>query len=57
MTYTLTLCLGLFLGICGQARQMEYTSLAECETAKIGISQKALGDGYALCAPKKKGTP
>jgi len=50
MTYTLTLCLGMFLGLCGQYQLYHHPTLAECEAAKAGISQKAIGDGYAICA-------
>ena len=52
MPYTLTLCLGMFLSICGQVRTYDYPSLAECEAAKAGIPQKTIGGGYAVCAPK-----
>ena len=53
MSYTLTLCLGMFLGLCGQIRTHDFPTFAECEAAKAGISQKAIGGGYAICAPKK----
>lgn len=52
MSYTLTLCLGMFLGICGQTRTYDYPTRAECEAAKASIPQKSIGGGYAICAPK-----
>ena len=52
MTYTLTLCLGMFFGLCGQVRTYDYQTRAECEAAKADFPQKAIGDGYAICAPK-----
>jgi hypothetical protein len=53
MTYTLTLCLGMWLSLCGQIREYEYQSAAECEKARSAVSPKAIGDGYAICAPTK----
>lgn len=60
--YTLTLCIGMFLSLCGQFRTYEYPSLEECERARASIPSKTIGDGYAICAPtkqepSKKGTP
>lgn len=57
MTYTLTLCLGMFLGICGSAREFDFPDAASCESARSKVSQKAVGDGYAVCAPKAKKEP
>jgi hypothetical protein len=54
MAYTLTLCIGMFLGLCGSVRTYDYPSLQECEKAKAGVPEKAIGDGYAICAPKVK---
>ena len=53
MTYTLTLCLGMFLSICGNIRTFDYPTQAECEKARDAISKKAIGDGYAICALTK----
>lgn len=50
--YTLTLCIGIFLGLCGQVRTYDYPTLAECEAARKGISARTLGDGYSICALK-----
>ena len=52
MIYTMTVCFGVFLSICGQVRQYDYPNLAECEKAKSSLSAKAIGDGYAICHPK-----
>lgn len=52
--YTLTLCLGMFLAICGQIRNFEYPTLQECERARDAVPAKVIGDGYAICAPTNK---
>ena len=52
MTYTLTLCLGMWLSLCGQIRTIDYPSAEACEKARLTVPQKAIGDGYAICAPK-----
>lgn len=54
MTYTLTLCLGMFLGLCGQIREFDYPTAADCEAARSKVSEKTLGKGYAVCALKGK---
>ena len=53
MTYTLTLCLGMFLGICGGFKTFDYPTQADCEKARETVSKKAIGDGYAICVPKQ----
>jgi len=50
--YTLTLCIGITLGICGQIVKFDFPSYDECERERI----KQIGsvrDGYAVCAPTK----
>ncbi len=54
MIYTLSLCLGMFLGTCGAFRTFDYPTAAECEAARKNVSVKSIGDGYAICAPKKE---
>ena len=54
MTYTLTLCLGMFMSMCGSIKTFDYPTQAECEKARDAISKKAIGDGYVICAPKQK---
>ena len=54
MTYTLTICLGMFLSLCGNIKTFDYPTQAECEKARDALSKKAIGDGYAICAPKQK---
>lgn len=54
MTYTLTLCLGMFLKICGSYKEYEYPTKQECLEARTQVSIKTIGDGYAVCAPTKK---
>lgn len=52
MTYTLTLCLGMWLSLCGQIRTFDYLTADECEKARAAVSAQAIGKGYAICAPK-----
>lgn len=52
--YTLTICIGMFLAICGQVREYDYPSQIACEQARTAFSPKVLGDGYAICHPKKE---
>lgn len=54
MTYALVLCLGMTWGLCNQYKVYEYTSLSDCEKQKLGVSQRAIGDGYAICVPNRK---
>lgn len=54
MAYTLTLCLGMFLSLCGQVRTYDYPTFAECEAARLAVSKNAIGDGYTICALKFK---
>lgn len=54
MTYTLTLCLGMFLGICGSGRSFEYPTHAECEQARLAVPARSIGSGYAICAPTER---
>ena len=55
MTHTLTLCLGMFMSLCGSIKTFDYPTLAECEKARDAVSKKAIGDGYAICAPTNLG--
>ncbi len=50
---TLTLCLGVFMFMCGQIREYDYPTPEACERAKQAMPTKVIGDGYAICAPKK----
>lgn len=52
MTHTLTLCLGMFFGICGQIREFDFQSVAACERERATQLAK-VGDGYAVCAPNR----
>ncbi len=52
MTYTLTLCLGMWMGLCNQIRTYDFPTLAECNQGRQGITAQAIGNGYAICAPK-----
>ena len=57
MTYTLTLCIGIWLGLCGQYRTFDYSTLQECEKARDVFAAQPTGKSYAICAPKKKEKP
>lgn len=52
MTYTLTICLGMWLSICGNVVTIDYPSKSECEEARRTVPEKSIGNGYAICAPK-----
>jgi len=54
MTYTLTLCLGMFLAICGSTQKFEFPTKQECEEARSKVNPKSIGDGFAVCAPTKR---
>lgn len=51
MTYTLTLCIGLFLGLCGQTREVDFPSYEACDRERQQQLPR-VGKGYAICAPK-----
>jgi len=54
MTWTLTLCIGVFLGICGSRQHYDYPTEAACLTAlKIAEARPAVA--FGVCAPKAKG--
>ena len=53
MIYTLTLCLGMFMSLCGQYRSYDYPTLQECERARDAFPKAVIGSGFALCVPKK----
>lgn len=52
--YTLTLCLGMWAGICGQIRDYHFQTLQDCQAAQATIPQSSIGKGYALCIPSKQ---
>lgn len=49
--WTLTLCVGMFLAICGQTREVDFPDREACERERA-YQVKHVGDGYAICAPK-----
>lgn len=49
---TLTLCIGMFLSICGSVRTFDFPDMASCN-AERQVQLKAVGNGYAACALKK----
>ena len=51
MTYTLTICFGMWMGLCGHIRTFEYPSLEDCDRARMTVPASAIGKGYAICAP------
>jgi hypothetical protein len=56
MTYTLTVCYGMFLAICGQVRTFDFPDTASCERERTE-QLKRVGAGYAVCAPKTTPPP
>jgi hypothetical protein len=51
--WTLTVCAGLFLGICGGVHRYDFQTVEACNQARVQIPQKTIGDGYAVCVPKQ----
>ena len=49
--YTLTLCIGITLGVCGQIRNFDFPSYEECDKERIK-QIPYVRDGYAVCSPK-----
>lgn len=49
--WTLTLCLGMFLGMCGSINKHDFKTKEECQEAR-NHAEKGVGGGYAICAPK-----
>lgn len=49
--WTLTLCVGMFAGICGQTRAYDFPSYEACHTERK-VQVPNMGKGYAICAPK-----
>jgi hypothetical protein len=52
MTYTLTLCIGMFMSICGQLREADFPSYEVCDRERQAQVKRGIGSGYAVCAPK-----
>jgi len=51
--YTLTLCIGITLGICGQIRKFDFQTYEECDKERIK-QIPYVRDGYAVCAPTEE---
>jgi hypothetical protein len=52
MTWILTACFGITMGLCGQHRTFEYATQADCYQARESVLPQ-VGKGWAVCAPKK----
>ena len=52
MTWTLTLCIGIFLGVCGSRQVYDYSSQEDCYRAQKE-AQARPNIAFAVCAPKK----
>jgi len=50
MIYTLTICVGIFLGICGQVRQADYPRYEACAKERDIIAKQNIT--YAICTPR-----
>jgi len=53
MTWILSVCFGMTLGICNQHREFEYQTQEDCYKARTSILSQ-IGDGHAVCSPKKE---
>lgn len=52
--YTLFMCLGMFLGICGNVRQFDFNTIEQCEEQRKQVPKESIGKGYVICIPKQK---
>ncbi len=50
---TLTLCIGIFAGMCIQSREYDFPDMQSCNIERQE-QIKAVRNGYAVCAPKRK---
>jgi len=50
---TLTLCFGMWFGLCGSLREFDYPIIEACERERV-VQLKHIGAGYAVCSPKKE---
>jgi hypothetical protein len=50
MIYTLTICFGMWMSLCGSVRTFEYPTLEDCDRARMTVPASAIGKGYAVCA-------
>ena len=53
MTWVLTVCFGMTLGLCNQVREFSYPSQDACYRARESVLNQ-IGGGWAVCAPKKE---
>lgn len=51
--YTLVLCVGMFLGMCGSSSTYKFNTKEECVEARNHL-EKSVGGGYAICVPANK---
>ena len=54
MIYELVICAGLFLGLCGHVRYVDFPNKKDCLEAQQSMKGQ-LGDGYSFCRPKENG--
>jgi hypothetical protein len=54
--WTLTLCIGMWLGTCGARHTFDFPDRDSCERERAQ-QLKTVGAGYALCAPKTPAPP
>jgi hypothetical protein len=50
VTYTLTLCIGMFMSICGQLRTADFPDYDSCNRERQAQLLR-VGTGYAVCSP------
>lgn len=51
MTYTLTICFGVFMAICGQQRKIDFPDWHSCDRERQA-QVRHVGNGWAICHPK-----
>lgn len=56
MTYTLVLCWGMFLSICGSVREYEFPSAEACDRERVVQMAAPTKPYYAVCRPGKAST-
>jgi hypothetical protein len=54
--WTLTLCVGMFMTICGRVREAEFPDRESCERERTYQAPR-VGSGYATCTPSKLRAP
>lgn len=54
MTYTLSICIGIWLGMCTAHNRYDFPDRDECLAAQKVVQQSAKPPAWTVCAPKEK---